>query len=220
VRGGFRAWPRCVLGGMLSLLLRSRVRVFYCVARALQGCASASSHFALITHVALQVLFHAALCEVASPDGVVGREWCYVEVRLLARPIWSTTSSGSFVRMFVCMYVRQCSRACARARGVGLHVRMCWRGCANVNMQGRRWWPGFRGLGPWVVSKNDVSLRICLRTPTQGYCAPRVNYEEVRLRVANAFAEKNHELGEMIGVIQSLSKDVARATDALRSQCL
>jgi hypothetical protein len=153
VRGGFRAWPRCVLGSMLPFLLRSRVRVFYCVARALQGCASASAHSALITHVALQVLFHAALCEVASPDGVVGREWCYVEVRLLARPIWSTTSSRSFVRMFVCMYVKQCSRACARARGVGLHVRTCWRGCANVNMQGRRWWPGFRGLGPWVVSK-------------------------------------------------------------------
>ena len=59
----------------------------------------------------------------------------------------------SCVCLCVCMYVQQCSRACARARGVGLHVCMCWRGCANVNMQGRRWWPGFRGLGPWVVSK-------------------------------------------------------------------
>ena len=67
---------------------------------------------------------------------------------------------------------------------------------------------------------NEALLRhLCLQMPTQGYCAPRINYEEVRLRVANAFAEKNHELGEIIGVIQSLSKDVVRATDALRSQC-
>ena len=58
-----------------------------------------------------------------------------------------------------------------------------------------------------------------LRPRAQEYCAPRVDYEEVRLRVANAFAEKNHEFIEMIGVIQSLSKDVTRATGALRSQC-
>lgn len=125
VRGGFRAWPRCVLGGMLSLNLRSRVRVFYCVARALQGCASASAHFALITHVALQVLLHAALCEVASPDGVVGREWCYVEVRLLARPIWSTIPSRSFVRMLVCVCMCNSVRVLARVRAVWVCMFVC-----------------------------------------------------------------------------------------------
>jgi len=110
---------------MLSLILQSRVRVFYCVARALQGCAAASAHFALITHVALQVLFHAALCEVASPDGVVGREWCYVEVRLLARPIWSTTSSRSFVRMFVCVCMCDSVRVLARVRAVWVCMFVC-----------------------------------------------------------------------------------------------
>ena len=84
----------------------------------------------------------------------------------------------------------------------------------GVDGQGSTDW--VRGL--WR-SDRRVVVAFTLQTSAQGYCAPRVNYEEVRLRVANAFAEKNHELGEMIGVIQSLSKDVVRATDALRSQC-
>ena len=58
-----------------------------------------------------------------------------------------------------------------------------------------------------------------LHACAQGYCAPRIDYGEVRMRVANAYADKRHEFLEMIGVIQSLSKDVARATDALRARC-
>ena len=66
-----------------------------------------------------------------------------------------------------------------------------------------------------------VSFRICERMSldVQGFCAPRIDYGDVRLRVANAYAEKSHEFGELLGVLQSLSKDVARATDALRSRC-
>ena len=103
------------------------------------------------------------------------------------------------------MWIRVCVFLLARARGVGQ---------GGVDGQGSTDW--VRGL--WR-SDRRVVVAFILQTSAQGYCAPRVDYEEVRLRVANAFSEKNHELGEMIGVIQSLSKDVARATDALRAKC-
>ena len=89
-------------------------------------------------------------------------------------------------------------------------------GCVFVFRTSQRGW-GF-GCNK-IIRFQTGTAALVLQTPAQGHCAPRVDYEEVRLRVANAFKEKNHELGEMIGVIQSLSKDVARATDALRSQC-
>ena len=43
------------------------------------------------------------------------------------------------------------------------------------------------------------------------YCAPKVNYADVRARVANAFAEKANELADAIAVVQGLSKDTSRS---------
>ena len=186
-----------------------------------------------------QVIFHAALCEVASPDGVVGREWCYVEVKLPGRPIVAhirgrvrVGHGNGHVRLreFMVAYVRVCVCGVACARGSldprsSVFVRVCMFVRVGAMAQAQTCEDGVGGQGStdWVRglwrSNRCVVPALVLQTSAQGYCAPRVNYEEVRLRVANAFKEKNHELGEMIGVIQSLSKDVARATDALRSQC-
>ena len=63
------------------------------------------------------MIFHAALCEVASPDGVVGREWCYVEVKLPGQPIVAhirgrvrVGHGNGHVRLreFMVAYVRVC----------------------------------------------------------------------------------------------------------------
>jgi hypothetical protein len=43
------------------------------------------------------------------------------------------------------------------------------------------------------------------------YCAPKVNYADVRARVANAFAEKANEPADAIAVVQGLSKDTSRS---------
>ena len=43
------------------------------------------------------------------------------------------------------------------------------------------------------------------------YCAPKINYADVRARVANAFAEKANELADAIAVVQGLSKDTSRS---------
>ena len=75
-----------------------------------------------------------------------------------------------------------------------------------------------RWLG-WGDATSGRGTATTSQTPLQGYCAPRVDYGEVRLRVANAYAEKSHEFVEMVNVIQSLSKDIARTTGALRARC-
>ena len=132
----------------------------------------------------------------------------------------------------VCVYVCACMRACVPVCCSRVNVRACdWFGCMrfiDVDASALAWWPAravlvarLLKIGSVGCARRGRSLVAAstLRPRAQGYCAPRVDYEEVRLRVANAFAEKNHEFIEMIGVIQSLSKDVTRATDALRSQC-
>ena len=42
------------------------------------------------------------------------------------------------------------------------------------------------------------------------YCAPKVNYADVRQRVGNAFAEKANEIANAINMVQALSKEAAR----------
>lgn len=98
-------------------------------------------------------------------------------------------------------------RLCA---AVFVHGHAAYSGCATVaspdGTVGREWCYVEDGIG----GSNSEDW---------GYCAPRTDYGDVRMRVANAYAEKRHEFIEMVGVIQSLSKDVARATDALRARC-
>ena len=50
------------------------------------------------------------------------------------------------------------------------------------------------------------------------YCATKVNYADVRARVANAFAEKANELADAIAVVQGLSKDTSRSLSAATRQ--
>ena len=49
--------------------------------------------------------------------------------------------------------------------------------------------------------------------------AAKVNYAEVRTRVAHAFAEKAHEVAEAIDVLQSLSKESIGLLDKAKAQC-
>ena len=51
------------------------------------------------------------------------------------------------------------------------------------------------------------------------YCAPKINYADVRKRVQHAFAEKAHEIADAIAVVQSLSKEGATLMEEIRAQC-
>merc|ERR1712083_52100 len=42
------------------------------------------------------------------------------------------------------------------------------------------------------------------------FCAPRINYADVRKRVGYAFAEKANEIADAIAVVQSLTKEATR----------
>ena len=47
------------------------------------------------------------------------------------------------------------------------------------------------------------------------YCAPKINYADVRQRVGNAFAEKANEIANAIDVVQAMSKEASRYTRSL-----
>lgn len=51
------------------------------------------------------------------------------------------------------------------------------------------------------------------------YCAPKINYADVRKRVQHAFAEKANEIAEAIAVVQSLSKEGSTLLEEIDSQC-
>ena len=53
----------------------------------------------------------------------------------------------------------------------------------------------------------------------EDYCAPKINYADVRKRVQHAFAEKAHEIADAIAVVQSLSKEGATLMEEIRAQC-
>merc|ERR1719313_18463 len=52
-----------------------------------------------------------------------------------------------------------------------------------------------------------------------GYCAPKVNYAEVRARVGAALEEKENELASAIQTVQGLSKDVTKLLSEIEAQC-
>ena len=161
-------------------------------ARVLQGCASVRSRFAFVSRTyAKRNCTHAVRCEVPSPDGAVGREWCYVEVTPL----------------FGCL--PECLSAYRR-------VRCCLVREDDVGGPSSENWARWLGEGG---ANSARGMAVTSQSLLQGYCAPRVDYGEVRLRVANAYAEKSHEFLEMVSVIQSLSKDIAGAAEALRARC-
>ena len=53
----------------------------------------------------------------------------------------------------------------------------------------------------------------------EDYCAPKINYADVRKRVRYAFAEKAHEIADAIAVVQSLSKEGVALLEEIKTQC-
>ena len=51
------------------------------------------------------------------------------------------------------------------------------------------------------------------------YCAPKIDYAEVRKRVSLAFQEKAHEIAEAIGAVQAMSKESAKLLEEIDAQC-
>jgi len=51
------------------------------------------------------------------------------------------------------------------------------------------------------------------------YCAPKIDYAEVRKRVQNAFGEKANEIADTISVVQSLSKEGPSLLEQIDEQC-
>jgi hypothetical protein len=51
------------------------------------------------------------------------------------------------------------------------------------------------------------------------YCAPKINYADVRKRVQHAFVEKANEIADAIGVVQRLSKEGSSLVDEIKAQC-
>ena len=44
------------------------------------------------------------------------------------------------------------------------------------------------------------------------YCAPKIDYADVRKRVGYAFAEKANEIADAVAIVQGLSKEATRWT--------
>ena len=110
VRGSVCTWPRCVFGAMSHVGLRSRARVAHCGARVAGMCHGALTlSVCCMRGVAIEILWRYLLCEVASPDGAVGREWCYVEARPFKR-----AARAKHWRVFVRGRVRACAHASGR----------------------------------------------------------------------------------------------------------
>ena len=53
----------------------------------------------------------------------------------------------------------------------------------------------------------------------QDYCAPKVNYAEVRERVTIAFAEKANEIADAVSFIQSLSREAVEMLEQASAHC-
>ena len=95
-----RQQPACLPKPYLGVAVARRACGLLCV-HVWQGCASARLRFPSVVraqHGSRHV--HAPLRKVASPDGAVGREWCYVEVEPLGRVVVSARVPSVCVRAF------------------------------------------------------------------------------------------------------------------------
>ena len=63
-----------------------------------------------------------------------------------------------------------------------------------------------------------VVQNTCLQL-LQDYCAPKINYADVRKRVQHAFAEKAYEIADATAAVLSLSKEGATLMEEIRAQC-
>ena len=53
----------------------------------------------------------------------------------------------------------------------------------------------------------------------QDYCAPKIDYAEVRKRVRYAFSEKANEIADAIAVVQRLSAEGSKLLEEIDAQC-
>ena len=60
-----------------------------------------------------------------------------------------------------------------------------------------------------------MKLRMCY----QDYCAPKIDYAEVRTRVRYAFSEKANEIADAIAVVQGLSAEGSKLLEEIDAQC-
>ena len=58
-----------------------------------------------------------------------------------------------------------------------------------------------------------------LQMACQDYCAPKIDYAEVRKRVGYAFSEKANEIADAIAVVQSLSAEGSKLLEEIDAQC-
>ena len=74
--------------------------------------------------------------------------------------------------------------------------------------------------GPVFLHLPFVSRKLTnLRVRCQDYCAPKVDYAEVRKRVRYAFSEKANEIADAIAVVQSLSAEGSKLLEEIDAQC-
>ena len=114
-----------------------------------------------------------------NPDGVSGREWCYVEVRSRTRVV-----SAVWHIFYSC-----CAGSSRKCRAADM-------GEAEVLE---------------IIDGHVFNL--------QDYCAPKVNYAEVRDRVTVAFAEKANEIADATALIQSLSREAVELLEQAKAHC-
>jgi len=72
---------------------------------------------------------------------------------------------------------------------------------------------GDPGLGPAPPAAQGATGRAEARERQPA------NYVDVRLRVAQAYAEKAHEMGQAVDILQALSKQTAAAVSQIERSC-
>lgn len=117
--------------------------------------------------IPLAFIFSQDCTAAANPDGVSGREWCYVEDRLAFINLGPLHPSA------------------------GHHFRCETKPHSH----------SVRGLQEQAASAGEQKW---------DYCAPKINYADVRRRVEDSFGEKANEIAHAIDVVQSLSKEATR----------
>ena len=65
------------------------------------------------------------------------------------------------------------------------------------------------------VSRKFMNMRMRY----QDYCAPKIDYADVRKRVRYAFSEKANEIADAIAVVQNLSAEGSKLLEEIDAQC-
>ena len=94
---------------------------------------------------------------------------------------------------------------------------LLWLACIAQNLEEQ---VANAGAQKWVASSLPPYLWLMWYfIMLKDYCAPKINYADVRKRVSYAFAEKANEIADAIAVVQSLSKEGTALLDEIKTQC-